>query len=205
MMQYTFMGKTGMKVSRLCLGTMNFACQTSEKDCFRMMDEALDMGINFFDTADAYGAGEDDRGGAEKIIGRWLAQGGGRRDAVIIAAKVFGHCAAFYDRHEENSATDGLSRYKIIKHCEGTLNRLQTDHLEILQIHHIDHNCSHQEMWEAMDILQKQGKIVYVGSSNFAGWDIAECCMTAKLLNKQGLANEQSLYNLGSRELKALK
>lgn len=201
MMQYTFLGKTGMKVSRLCLGTMNFACQTSEQDCFRMMDEALDMGINFFDTADAYGAGLEDRGGAEKIIGRWLAQGGGRRDAVIIAAKVFGHCAAFYDRHEENSATDGLSRYKILKHCEGTLKRLQTDHLEIFQMHHIDHNCSHQEMWEAMDILQKQGKIVYVGSSNFAGWDIAECCMTAKLLNKQGLASEQSLYNLNNRML----
>ena len=200
-MQYTFLGKTGMKVSRLCLGTMNFAGQTSEQDCFRMMDEALDMGVNFFDTADAYGAGHDDRGGAEKIIGRWLAQGGGRRDAVIIAAKVFGHCAAFYDRYEENSATDGLSRYKILKHCEGTLKRLQTDHLEIFQIHHIDHNCSHSEMWEAMDILQKQGKIVYVGSSNFAGWDIAECCMTAKMLNKQGLASEQSLYNLTNRML----
>ena len=200
-MQYTFLGKTGMKVSRLCLGTMNFAGQTSEQDCFRMMDEALDMGVNFFDTADAYGAGHDDRGGAEKIIGRWLAQGGGRRDAVIIAAKVFGHCAAFYDRYEENSATDGLSRYKILKHCEGSLKRLQTDHLEIFQIHHIDHNCSHSEMWEAMDILQKQGKIVYVGSSNFAGWDIAECCMTAKMLNKQGLASEQSLYNLTNRML----
>ena len=190
-----------MKVSRLCLGTMNFSGQTSEQDCFRMMDEALDMGVNFFDTADAYGAGHDDRGGAEKIIGRWLAQGGGRRDAVIIAAKVFGHCAAFYDRYEENSATDGLSRYKILKHCEGSLKRLQTDHLEIFQIHHIDHNCSHSEMWEAMDILQKQGKIVYVGSSNFAGWDIAECCMTAKMLNKQGLASEQSLYNLTNRML----
>jgi hypothetical protein len=101
-MQYTFLGKTGMKVSRLCLGTMNFARQTSEQNCFRMMDEALDMGINFFDTADAYGKV---RGGAESIIGRWLDQGGGRRDAVIIAAKVFGHCAPFYDRYEENSAT----------------------------------------------------------------------------------------------------
>ncbi len=95
------------------------------------MDEALNMGINFFDTADDYGAGLEDRGGAEKIIGRWLAQGGGRRDAVIIAAKVFGHCAAFYDRYEENSATDGLSRYKILKRCEGTLKHLQTDHLEM--------------------------------------------------------------------------
>lgn len=200
-MQYTFLGRTGMKVSRLCLGTMNFACQTNEQECLRMMDSAVEMGINFFDTADAYGAGLDDRGGAEKIIGRWLAQGGGRRDAVIIAAKVFGHCAAFYDRREENSATDGLSKYKILKHCEGTLKRLQTDHVELFQMHHIDHNCSHQEMWEAMDILQKQGKIVYVGSSNYAGWDIAECCMTAKLLNKQPLASEQSLYHLNNRML----
>ena len=200
-MQYAPLGKTGMKVSRLCLGSMNFGCEITEQECFNIMDEALDNGINFFDTADAYGAGEVDRGGAEKIIGRWLAQGGGRRDAVIIAAKVFGHCAPFYKRYEINSATDGLSKYKIIKHCEGTLTRLQTDHLELFQIHHIDHNCSHYEMWEAMDILQKQGKIVYVGSSNYAGWDIAECCMAAKLLNKQGLASEQSLYNLNNRML----
>lgn len=199
-MQYTFLGKTGMKVSRLCLGTMNFGWQTDEQDCFRMMDEALDMGINFFDTADAYG-GPIGRGGTEKIIGRWLAQGGGRRDAVILAAKVFGHCAPFYERYEENSATDGLSKYKILKHCEGSLKRLGTDHIELFQMHHIDPNCTHEEMWEAMDILQKQGKVVYVGSSNYAGWNIAECCMTARQLNKQGLASEQSLYNLSNRML----
>ncbi len=199
-MQYAFLGKTGMKVSRLCLGTMNFGWQTREEDCFRMMDEALEMGINFFDTADAYG-GAEGRGGTEKIIGRWLAQGGGRRDAVILAAKVFGHCAPFYERYEENSANDGLSKYKILKHCEGTLTRLQTDHIELYQMHHIDPNCGHGEMWEAMDILQKQGKVVYVGSSNYAGWNIAECCMTARHLNKQGLASEQSLYNLNNRML----
>lgn len=197
-MQYTPLGKTGMKVSRLCLGTMNFGGFTQEHDAFQMMDEALDMGINFFDTADAYGA---ERGGAEKTIGRWLAQGGGRRDAVILAAKVFGHCAPFYERYEENSFNDGLSKYKIIKHCEGSLKRMQTDRIELFQMHHIDRNCAHEEMWEAMDILQQQGKVVYVGSSNFAGWDIADCCMTAKMLNKQGLASEQSLYNLSNRML----
>ncbi len=197
-MQYTTLGKTGMKVSRLCLGTMNFGGYASEQEAFRMMDEALDMGINFFDTADAYGA---ERGGTEQIIGRWLAQGGGRRDAVIMAAKVFGHCGPHYERYEENSFNDGLSRYKIIKHCEGSLKRMQTDRIELFQMHHIDRNCAHEEMWEAMDILQTQGKVVYVGSSNFAGWDIADCCMTAKLLNKQGLASEQSLYNLSNRML----
>lgn len=200
-MQYATLGKTGMRVSRLCLGTMNFGEYINENDAFRMMDEALEMGINFFDTADAYGSGLEDRGGAEKMIGRWLAQGEGRRDAVILAAKVFGHCGAFYDRYEENSYNDGLSKYKIIKHCEGSLQRMQTDRIELFQMHHIDRGCAHEEMWEAMDILQKQGKIVYVGSSNFAGWDIADCCMTAKLLNKQGLASEQSLYNLSNRML----
>jgi aryl-alcohol dehydrogenase-like predicted oxidoreductase len=197
-MQYTSLGKTGMKVSRLCLGTMNFGRHTAESDAFRMMDEALEMGINFFDTADAYGS---IRGETENIIGRWLAQGGGRRDAVIIAAKVFGHCGPYYERYEENSFNDGLSKYKIIKHCEGSLKRMQTDHIELFQMHHIDRNCAHEEMWEGMDILQKQGKVVYVGSSNYAGWDIAECCMTAKMLNKQGLASEQSLYNLSNRML----
>jgi aryl-alcohol dehydrogenase-like predicted oxidoreductase len=187
-----------MKVSRLCLGTMNFGDRTPEQESFRMMDEALEMGINFFDTADAYGSV---RGEAEQIIGRWFAQGGGRRDAVIMAAKVFGHCGPYYERYEENSFNDGLSKYKIIKHCEGSLKRMQTDHIELLQIHHIDRDCSHEEMWEGMDILQKQGKIVYTGSCNYAGWDIADCCWTAKTLNKQGLASEQSLYNLSNRML----
>jgi aryl-alcohol dehydrogenase-like predicted oxidoreductase len=195
-MQYTYLGKTGMKVSRLCLGTMNFGACATEDDALRMMDHALDTGINFFDTADAYGS---ERGETEQIIGRWLAQGGGRRDAVIIAAKVFGHCGPYYERHEENSFNDGLSKYKIIKHCEGSLRRMQTDHIELFQMHHIDHNCAHEEMWEGMDILQQQGKVVYVGSCNFAGWDIADCCMTAKMLGKQGLASEQSLYNLSNR------
>lgn len=197
-MQYSHLGKTGMKVSRLCLGTMNFGNCTTEQEAFRMMDEALDMGINFFDTADAYGS---ERGETEQIIGRWFAQGGGRRDAVIMASKVFGHCAPFYERYEENSFNDGLSKYKIIKHCEGSLKRMQTDHIELLQIHHIDRNCSHQEMWEGMDILQQQGKIVYTGSCNYAGWDIADSCWTAKSMHKQGLASEQSLYNLSNRAL----
>lgn len=197
-MKYTPLGKTGMKVSRLCLGTMNFGDCTTEQEAFRMMDEALDMGINFFDTADAYGSF---RGEAEQLIGRWFAQGGGRRDAVIIAAKVFGHCGPFYERYEENSFNDGLSKYKIIKHCEGSLKRMQTDHIELLQIHHIDRNCPHAEMWEGMDVLQQQGKIVYTGSCNYAGWDIADSCWTAKSMNKQGLASEQSLYNLSNRAL----
>ena len=197
-MIYTPLGKTGMKVSRLCLGTMNFGDCTTEQEAFRMMDEALDMGINFFDTADAYGS---ERGETENMIGRWFAQGGGRRDAVIMAAKVFGHCGPHYERYEENSFNDGLSKYKIIKHCEGSLKRMQTDHIELLQIHHTDRTCSHQEMWEGMDILQQQGKIVYTGSCNYAGWDIADSCWTAQSMHKQGLASEQSLYNLSNRAL----
>jgi len=197
-MQYTHLGKTGVKVSRLCLGTMNFEGLTDEQTAFRMMDEALDAGINFFDTADAYGA---ERGGTENLIGRWLAQGESRRDAVIIAAKVFGHCGPHYARYEENSFNDGLSKYKIIKHCEGSLKRMQTDHIELFQMHHIDRACSHEEMWEGMDILQQQGKIVYTGSCNYAAWDIADCCWTAKTMHKQGLVSEQSLYNISNRML----
>ncbi len=197
-MRYAHLGKTGMKVSRLCLGTMNFGGLADEKASFKMMDEALEAGINFFDTADAYGT---ERGETENIIGRWLAQGGGRRDAVILAAKVFGHCGPHYERYEENSFNDGLSKYKIIKHCEGSLKRMRTDHIELLQMHHIDRDCAHEEMWEGMDVLQQQGKIVYVGSCNYAGWDIADCCWTAKTMRKQGLSSEQSLYNLSNRTL----
>ena len=185
-----------MKVSRLCLGTMNFARQTPEKETFEIMDHALEMGINFFDTADVYG---ENRGDTETLIGRWFAQGAGRRDSIILATKVFGPATAYYQRHEENSHTGGLSKYKIIKHCEGSLQRLQTDHIDIYQTHHIDRQCTHQEIWEAMDILQQQGKIVYVGSSNYAGWDLAECCMTTKVMGKQGLCSEQSFYNLNNR------
>jgi len=192
-METTFLGRTGLQVSRLCLGTMNFGPQTSEEDSFAIMDRALELGINFFDTANVYGwkIGE---GLTEKIIGRWLAQGGGRRDQIVLATKVFGKMG-------EGPNDRRLSAYHIRQACEESLRRLQTDHIDLYQMHHIDRHTPWEEIWQAMETLVQQGKITYVGSSNFAGWHIAQAQSKAKRRNFLGLVSEQSLYNLTERTI----
>lgn len=197
-MQYKRLGKNGLFVSPLCLGTMNFGWVTEEKDSFAIMDAALDAGINFFDTADVYGRWSTHSGACEELIGRWLAQGG-RRDALFLATKVYNPTDREELRKEPNRDTRGYSAPKIIRHCEDSLKRLRTDTIDLYQLHHIDRECPMDELWDAMETLQRQGKIIYVGSSNFAGWDIATACMTAKLRNRQGLVSEQSVYHLDNR------
>ena len=192
------LGKHGVLVSNLCLGTMNFGWHTSEEDSFAIMDRALELGINFFDTADVYGW-DVEHGLTEEIIGRWFAQGGGRRDAVILATKVYNPVHRKANLPEVNSDGRSLSAYKIRKHCEGSLKRLQTDWIDLYQMHHIDRDCPWDETWQAFDNLAKQGKIVYVGSSNFAGWDIATACQEASKRGLMGLVSEQSIYNLNNR------
>ncbi len=192
------LGKHGVLVSNLCLGTMNFGWHTSEEDSFAIMDRALELGINFFDTADVYGWAVE-HGFTEEIIGRWFAQGGGRRDAVVLATKVFNPVDRKANLPEVNSDGRSLSAYKIRKHCEGSLKRLQTDWIDLYQMHHVDHDCPWDETWQAFDALVKQGKVVYVGSSNFAGWDIATACQEADKRGMMGLVSEQSLYNLDNR------
>jgi aryl-alcohol dehydrogenase-like predicted oxidoreductase len=189
-MQYTSLGRTGLKVSRLCLGTMNFGPQTSEPDSFTIMDKAISLGINFFDTANVYGwkVGE---GITEQIIGRWLVQSKKRND-IVLATKVFGKIG--------EGPNDGrLSAYHIRRACEDSLRRLQTDHIDLYQMHHIDRQTPWEEIWQAMEQLVQQGKILYVGSSNFAGWHIAQAQGAAKERNFFGLVAEQSLYNLNAR------
>jgi aryl-alcohol dehydrogenase-like predicted oxidoreductase len=194
------LGKHGVKVSNICLGTMNFGWHTSEEDSFAIMDRALELGINFFDTADVYGwAGE--HGLTEEIIGRWLAQGGGRRDAVVLATKVYNPVTRQANLPEVNSDGRMLSAYKIRKHCEGSLQRLQTEWIDIYQMHHIDRECPWDETWQAFDALVKQGKVVYVGSSNFAGWHIATACQEAAKRGMMGLVSEQSIYHLDNRHI----
>jgi len=195
---YRRLGKHGVRVSNICLGTMNFGWHTSEKDSFRIMDRALELGINFFDTADVYGWSVE-QGHTEEIIGRWLAQGGGRRDAILLATKVYNPVDRKANRPEVNSDERGLSAYKIRKHCEGSLARLQTDHIDLYQMHHIDRECPWDEIWQSFDVLVKQGKVVYVGSSNFAGWDIATACQEASKRGFMGLVSEQSQYHLDNR------
>ena len=192
-MEYVKLGRTGLKVSRLCLGTMNFGPQTNEADSFAIMDKALELGINFFDTANVYGwkTGE---GVTEQIVGRWLAQGSGRRQGIVLATKVYGSMG---DGPNER----GLSAYHIMRACEESLQRLRTDHIDLYQMHHVDRETPWEEIWQAMELLVQQGKVLYVGSSNFAGWHIAQAQGAAERRHFLGLVSEQSLYNLTMRTI----
>jgi aryl-alcohol dehydrogenase-like predicted oxidoreductase len=192
-MEYTSLGRTGLKVSQLCLGTMNFGPETDEKTSFEIMDQALELGINFFDTANVYGW-EMGEGITEKIIGRWFAQGGGRRDQVVLATKVYG-------RMGEGPNERRLSAYHIRKACEDSLKRLQTDRIDLYQMHHVDRETPWEEIWQAMEQLVREGKVLYVGSSNFAGIHIAMAQCSAASRNFLGLVSEQSLYNLRDRTI----
>ncbi|WP_458462926.1 aldo/keto reductase [Paenibacillus sp.] len=194
-MQYSYLGKSGLKVSRICLGTMNFGPATDEKEAFRIMDAALDAGVNFFDTANIYGWGENS-GLTEEIIGRWFNQGGGRREKVVLATKVYG---SMHDDTDGPNNEAGLSAYKIRRHLEGSLRRLQTDHIELYQMHHVDPAISWDELWGAFENAVHQGKIGYVGSSNFAAWQIAIAQSEAKNRHFLGLVSEQHKYSLNCR------
>jgi aryl-alcohol dehydrogenase-like predicted oxidoreductase len=189
-MQYVHLGRSGVKVSRLCLGTMNFGPETSEDDSFAIMDRALDLGINFFDTADVYGwkVGE---GWTEQIVGRWLSQGG-RREKVVLATKVFGRMGNWPNQSR-------LSALHIRRACDESLRRLGTDYIDLYQMHHIDRESPWEEIWQAMEQLVREGKILYVGSSNFAGWHLAQAQELARSRHFLGLISEQSLYNLVER------
>ncbi len=190
-MEYTHLGRTGLQVSRLCLGTMNFGPQTSEADSYAIMDDALEQGVNFFDTANVYGwkTGE---GVTEQIVGRWFAQGGGRREKTVLATKVYGKMGEWPNQSR-------LSALHIKRACEDSLRRLQTDHIDLYQMHHIDRSAPWEEVWQAMEQLVKEGKVLYVGSSNFAGWHIAQANEAARQRHFLGLVSEQSLYNLSDR------
>jgi aryl-alcohol dehydrogenase-like predicted oxidoreductase len=194
-MKYSYLGKSGLKVSQLCLGTMNFGPETEEKEAFKIMDTALDAGINFFDTANVYG-GQEKRGWTEEIIGRWFKQGGGRREKVILATKVYGD---MNDSNDGPNSERGLSAYKIRRHLEASLKRLQTDHVELYQMHHIDRNVTWDELWGVFETFVNQGTVDYIGSSNFAGWHIACAQAEAKTRHFLGLVSEQHMYNLLAR------
>ncbi|CAI4033130.1 putative oxidoreductase YrpG [Nitrospira tepida] len=190
-MEYVHLGRAGVKVSRLCLGTMNFGPLTSEQDSFAIMDRALELGINFFDTANVYGwkLGE---GLTEQIVGRWLSQGQGRRDKIVLATKVFGRMGDWPNQSR-------LSALHIKRACEDSLRRLKTDHIDLYQMHHVDRECPWEEIWQAMEQLVREGKILYIGSSNFAGWHLARAQELAAQRHFLGLVSEQSLYNLHER------
>ncbi|MFO7444959.1 MAG: aldo/keto reductase [Ignavibacteriaceae bacterium] len=191
-MEFTFLGRTGLKVSRLCLGTMNFGTFTNEEDSFKIMSRSLELGINFFDTANVYGW--ENVGLTESIIGRWLSEDKSRRDKIVLATKVHGKMG-------EGPNDAKLSAYHIRKACDASLKRLQTDHIDLYQMHHIDRNTPWEEIYQVMEQLVTEGKITYVGSSNFAAWNIAEAFYKAKERNFLGLVSEQSIYSLRNRHI----
>jgi aryl-alcohol dehydrogenase-like predicted oxidoreductase len=192
-MEYTHLGRSGLSVSRLCLGTMNFGPETSEEDSHTIMDAALDAGINFFDSANVYGWKKGE-GVTEQIVGRWFAQGDGRRDKTVIATKLYGSMSDWPN-------DTFLSARNIRKACDASLRRLQTDYIDLYQMHHVDRDTPWDEIWEAFDILKQQGKVLYVGSSNHAGWHIAKGMEAARRRGSTGLVSEQSIYNLLTRDV----
>jgi aryl-alcohol dehydrogenase-like predicted oxidoreductase len=204
-MDYTHLGRSGLLVSRLCLGTMNFGPLTDEPTSFAIMDRAHQTGVNFFDTANVYGrrqsppgqvANKDEShaGWTEEIVGRWFAQGGGRREKTVLATKVYGNMSDWPNDSR-------LSAVNIKKACDASLRRLQTDYIDIYQMHHVDRDTPWDEVWEAMEVLRHQGKVIYTGSSNFGGWHIAQAQEAAKQRGFLGLVSEQSLYNLFVRDI----
>ncbi|MFK4112312.1 aldo/keto reductase [Streptomyces sp. NPDC002176] len=195
-MRYTQLGRTGLKVSRLVLGTMNFGPQTDEADSHAIMDAALDAGINYFDTANVYGWGEN-KGRTEEIVGTWFAKGSERREKTVLATKVYGNMGT---EGEPWPNYDKLSALNIRRAVDASLKRLRTDYIDIYQFHHIDRNTPFEEIWQAVDVLVTQGKILYAGSSNFPGYKIAQANETAlRRGNTLGLVSEQCLYNLAER------
>ncbi|MBB6018053.1 aldo/keto reductase [Deinococcus radiopugnans] len=192
-MDYRHLGRTGLKVSPLCLGTMNFGPETTEQDSHRIMDLALERGVNFFDTANVYGR-KPGEGVTEQIVGRWLESNPGNRDRIVLATKVYGKMG-------DGPNDQKLSAYHIRKACEDSLRRLKTDHIDLYQMHHIDRATPWEEVWQAMEQLVREGKVLYVGSSNFAGWNIAQANTLAAQRHFMGLVSEQSLYNLSARTI----
>jgi aryl-alcohol dehydrogenase-like predicted oxidoreductase len=200
-MKYRKLGRTGLRVSPLGLGSVNFSWLTNEADSFAVLDCAFEAGVNFLDTSDSYNAGK-----SEALIGRWFAQGGGRRERTVLATKVYSPPADWSSPDPARRTGShvgpnerGLSALHIREACEASLRRLGTDHIDLYQMHHVDRDTPWEEIWQAMEVLVQQGKVLYVGSSNFAGWHIAQAQERAASRSFLGLVSEQSLYNLVRR------
>lgn len=197
-MEYTHLGRSGLSVSRLCLGTMNFGMEAGEPDSFAIMDAAHDAGINFFDTANRYG-GKTGPGGTETIVGNWFAQGGSRREKTVLATKLYGGMPL--DGRDDWPNTGKLSALNIRRALDASLTRLQTEYIDLYQFHHVDRDTPWDEIWQAMETAVAQGKILYAGSSNFAGWHLATAQEHARRRGFTGLVSEQSIYNLLVRDV----
>jgi aryl-alcohol dehydrogenase-like predicted oxidoreductase len=185
-MEYRNLGRTGVKVSQLCLGTMMFGRSASEQDSVAIIDRALDQGVNFVDTANAYSAGA-----SERIVGKALARG--RRASVVLATK------AFFPVDAKDPNARGLSRRHLIDACNASLERLQTDWIDLYQLHRAQSDVPIDETLRALDDLIRAGKVRYVGTSMFPGWKIVEALWAAKELGLNRFVCEQMAYNLLDR------
>ena len=191
-MRYTNLGKSNLKVSRICLGTMHFGNRTPEDEAIKIMERALDMGINFWDTANVYSGPGELRGTSEAIIGRYFQARKGSRERVVLATKVNGPMEDVDDPNFER----GISAYKVRKHVNDSLERLQTDRIDLYQVHHIDRSITLEEFWGTFEKLVADGKVLYMGSSNFPGWSLAKFQAAAMQRGSMGFVSEQSMYNL---------
>ncbi|MEM9419785.1 MAG: aldo/keto reductase [Planctomycetota bacterium] len=190
-MQYSNLGASTLLVSRICLGTMHFGPKTTEADSFAIMNRALELGINFFDTANMYG-GAEHRGHTETIIGNWLAEDPSRRDQIVLATKVYGDMEA----DGRPNSHRGFSAYRVRRHLEDSLRRLQTDRVDLYQTHHLDREVTVEEFWGTMDQHQDDGKILYAGASNYTGWALAKFQAAARSRGRLGFVSEQSMFSL---------
>ncbi len=194
-MEYRTLGRTGVKVTPLCLGTMNFGPRTSEADSIEIIHRTLDAGLNFIDTANLYGQPLNDgrgQGTTEKIVGKALKD---KRDRVVLATKFF----ATMDRDDPNSR--GGSRRNVIQACEASLRRLQTDHIDLYQIHRPDTSVPVDETLRALDDLVRAGKVRYIGTSTFAGWQLMESLWESERLRLNRFVSEQPRYSLIDRRI----
>ena len=196
-MHYGYMGESNLRVSKICLGTMHFGGVTPEDEAHAIMDKALEMGINFFDTANVYG-GAAGTGATESVIGRWFAQGGGRRDQVVLATKTYNAMNRPAIPGDPNDDR-GVSVYKVRRDLAASLRRLQTDRIDLYQVHHIDRRVRLEEFWGALGQVLDSGDVLYVGTSNFPGWGLTKFQTFARRQGRLGFISEQCQYNLLNR------
>jgi len=187
-MEYRFLGRSGVRVSPLCLGTMNFGGPTPEDEAIRLIHTAFDSGINFMDTANMYNDGE-----SERIVGKALKQGN-RRDQVILATKCFWQVG-------DGPNDRGLSRYHILRACEDSLRRLQTDHIDLYQMHRPDFDVPIVETLSALTDLVRQGKVRYIGCSTYPAWKVMEALVVSEQKGYARYITEQPPYNLLDRRI----
>lgn len=188
-MEYRPLGRTGVLVSSLCLGCMNFGWKTSEAEAIAIIDKALDSGINFLDTANVYA-----RGMSETIVGRAL-KNNGKRDKIVLATKVHGRM------DDADILAAGNSRRHIIQQCEASLKRLQTDYIDLYQIHRPSSDMAIDETLRALDDLIRDGKVRYIGTSTFPAWRVLEALWVAKELGLNRFVSEQPPYHLLERSI----